>query len=279
MAIAHFEHKGWKFEGISEGGIRTSIAFPSLDLLFDFGAVNPDKINIGNLLLTHAHLDHSAGIPYYVSQRSLRQLPPPRIFVPKAIEENLRQILKLYSVMEDFDYDYHLQGVEWGERVDLKPGFFFKPLPSFHRVPSQGYTIFESRKKLKKEFSHLSQTEIREMKEKNADPTTEIQTPLVSFSGDSKIEYVLENDDVRKSQILFMECTYYCDKRGVERAREWGHTHLDEIVQNADAFENESIVLIHASKRYRYKELIEIVDKKIPDSLKDRIHLFIPVKP
>ncbi|WP_411822230.1 MBL fold metallo-hydrolase [Leptospira sp. 'Mane'] len=279
MAISYFEHKGWKFDGISEGGIRTSIAFPALDLMFDFGAVNPDKIHISQILLTHAHLDHSAGIPYYVSQRSLRGLSQPKIYVPVELEENMRKVLKLYSEMEDFEYGCHLEGVKHHQRVDLKPGFFFKALPSFHRVPSQGYTIFESKRKLKKEFIGLGQNEIRTMKESGQDPTEEIQSPIVSFSGDSKIEYLLENEEVRKSNILFIECTYYCDKRGVDRAREWGHTHFDEIIAHADAFQNEAIVLIHPSKRYSYRELNEWFRKKIPDSLRDRTHLFIPNKP
>lgn len=278
MVTASFEYKGTKFEGISEGGIRTSIICPSLDFMFDFGFINPDKIHIGKILLSHAHLDHSCGIPYYVSQRSLRKLPIPKIYVPKALEPKLSQILKLYSEIEDFDYECELIGLSHGDRVELKPGYFFKPLPSFHRVPSQGYTVYETKRKLKKEFSSFSSDDIRKSKENCIDPTEEISSPLVSFSGDSKIEYVLENEDVRKSKILFMECTYYCDKRDVSRAREWGHTHFDEIVEHASAFENEAIVLIHPSKRYSYRELNDLLRKKVPNNLKDRISLFLPPK-
>lgn len=278
MLTASFEYKGTKFEGISEGGIRTSIICPSLDFMFDFGFINPDKIHIGKILLSHAHLDHSCGIPYYVSQRSLRKLPKPKIYVPKALEPKLSQILKLYSEIEEFDYECELIGLEYGDRVDLKPGYFFKPLQSFHRVPSQGYTVYETKRKLKKEFSALSSEEIRKSKENGIDPTEEIASPFVSFSGDSKIEYVLENEDVRKSKILFMECTYYCEKRDVSRAREWGHTHFDEIVEHASSFENEAIVLIHPSKRYSYRELNDLLRKKVPSILKDRISLFLPPK-
>jgi ribonuclease Z len=278
MSHVTFEHKSWKFDGISEGGIRTSIIFPALDLMFDYGAVNPDKIHISRILLTHAHLDHSAGIPYYVSQRSLRKLPPPIIYVPKSLEENLRRVLELYSIMEDFKYEYSIIGVDHYDSISLKPGYFFKALPSFHRVPSQGYTVFESKRKLTSENSSLEPANIRAMKEKGLDPTEEIQTPIVSFSGDTKIEYLLENESVRKSKVLFLECTYYCEKRGVERAREWGHTHLDEIVANADAFENEALVLIHPSKRYSYRELGEWIQKKLPPKLLSRTHLFIPKK-
>lgn len=276
MNLAKFEHKGLVFEGISEGGIRTSIVCSSLELMFDFGFINPDKIHIGKILLTHAHLDHSCGIPYYVSQRSLRKLPKPTIYLPKAIQPKMAEILRLYSEIEDFQYGCDLIGIEEGETINLKPGFFFKPWSTFHRVPSFGYTVYETKKKLRKEFNDLSADEIRKLKSNGEELTEDIQTPIVSFSGDTKIEYVLKHEDVRKSKILFLEATYVCDKRDTNRAREWGHTHLDEIVENADAFENEAIVLIHGSKRYSYREYQDWIRKKIPSILKDRIHLFLP---
>ncbi len=276
MNLAKFDHKGLLFEGISEGGIRTSIVCSSLELMFDFGFINPDKIHIGKILLTHAHLDHSCGIPYYVSQRSLRKLPKPTIYLPKEIQPKMAEILRLYSEIEDFEYGCDLVGIEEADTIHLKPGFFFKPWSTFHRVPSFGYTVYETKKKLKKEFNSLSAEEIRILKSNGQELTEDIQTPLVSFSGDTKIEYVLKHEDVRKSKILFLEATYVCDKRDTDRAREWGHTHLDEIVENAEAFENEAIVLIHASKRYSYREYQDWVRKKIPSVLKDRIHLFLP---
>ncbi len=274
MSVSVFEWKQWKFEGISEGGIRTSISCPALDCMFDFGAVHPDRVNTMHLLLTHAHLDHSAGLPYFISQRSLQKLKPPKIFVPASTRETWKKIIDLYSELEGFSYQYELHGLEFGERQELKPGFYFKPLPSFHRVPSQGYTIYQSSKKLKAEYKNLSQKEIIHLKSEGVEPNGEFAEPLVSFSGDTKIEYVLENPDVQKSKILFMECTYYCDKRDTNRAREWGHTHLNEIAENHSAFQNEALVLIHASKRYSYREAKEWMQKKLPESLLQKTFLF-----
>lgn len=276
MNLASFEHKGLKFEGISEGGIRTSIICPSLEFMFDFGYINPDKIHIGKILLTHAHLDHSCGIPYYVSQRSLRKLPKPTIYLPREIAPIMEEILALYSKIEDFEYSCNLVGVSEGDKIDLKPGYFFKPLSTFHRVPSVGYTVFESKRKLKNEYSNLDSNAIRSLKSEGIEPTEEVSLPLVSFSGDTKIEYLLNHEDVRKSKILFLEATYYCDKRDVARAREWGHTHLDEIVEQADQFENEAVVLIHASKRYNFRELNDWISKKVPSPLREKLHLFVP---
>jgi ribonuclease Z len=270
-----FSYKGYNFEGISEGGIRTSIIMPSLSILFDIGNLPVDHAHHENLLLTHGHLDHSAGIPYYISQRSLRKLKPPNIYVPQELYEDLQSILKIYQKIEGFDYLYNLVPVKIDEFIQINSSMYFKALKTFHRIVSQGYTIYEKNKKLKEEYKDYSKDQILTLKKQGIDLQEEKYIPIVSFSGDTKIEYVLENKDVANSKILFIECTYLDDKKNVEKAREWGHIHLDEIVQNADSFKNEKIVLIHFSKRYSPKTIKELVYSKIPSSLKDRVECFI----
>jgi ribonuclease Z len=270
-----FSYKGYNFEGISEGGIRTSIIMPSLSILFDIGNLPVDHAHHENLLLTHGHLDHSAGIPYYISQRSLRKLKPPNIYVPQELYEDLQNILKIYQKIEGFDYLYNLVPVKINEFIQINSTMYFKALKTFHRIVSQGYTIYEKNKKLKEEYKDYSKDQILTLKKQGIDLQEEKYTPIVSFSGDTKIEYVLENKDVANSKILFIECTYLDDKKNIEKAREWGHIHLDEIVQNANSFKNEKIVLIHFSKRYSPKTIKELVYSKIPSSLKDRVECFI----
>ncbi|EQA55180.1 MBL fold metallo-hydrolase [Leptospira kmetyi] len=271
-----FQHKQYQFEGISEGGIRTSLYLPSLSLMFDIGAQNPNRIHLDNLLLTHSHLDHSSGLPYYISQRSLRKLKPPKIYLPSALEEPMRKILDLYSQIEDFPYAYDMKAVNPGDKIDLDPQHFFSPHKTFHRVPSQGYTIYQKRKKLKKEFQSLPQEELNLALKEKKEVSEQSEIPVISFSGDTKIEYVLEHEDVANSNILFIECTYIDKERDVNKAREWGHIHLDEIIGNLSSFQNEKIVLIHFSKRYSIPYIREILDKRIPKEEKHRFHAFLP---
>ena len=250
-----FSHSGIDFEGVSEGGIRTSICIPRYSLLFDIGAIPHEKIHIENVLVTHGHLDHAAGIPYYISQRSLQKLKAPNIYVNESMYENTKKILQLYSEIEGFEYSYNLVSTTQNK---------------------EGYTIFERVKKLLPEFLNLSGNEIVEQKNKGTNLTEDKETPLVSFSGDTQIEYILDHKEVRESKILFLECTYVDKDRDVERARMWGHTHLDEIFAHAKEFKNEKIVLIHFSKRYQNSFIKNIVRKKTPDILKGRLHCFLP---
>ena len=82
---------------------------------------------------------------------------------------------------------------------------------------------------------------------------------------------MLENEIVRRSKVLFLECTFICEERPVERARRWGHIHLDEIVANAEAFrEVEQLYLIHFSPRYRHQQVHATLKQKLPAWLHEK---------
>ena len=269
-------YKGYDFEGVSEGGVRTSILFPRFDLMFDIGTLDADKSHIGKLLLSHSHLDHSALLPYYISQRSLRKLPAPEIYVPEDTIEAWGQILTSFARLEGFDYKYRLMAARPNEKYMLGNNTFFKPMESYHRVPSVGYTIYETVTKLKEEFIDLPKKEIVFRKKRGDDIFDIRDNPIVSFSGDAKIEYVMNNPDVGKSKILFLECTYIDDKCNIDRAREWGHIHLDEIIENADLLQNERIILIHFSRRYSSREILRTLKQKMPPEMYARTSCFFP---
>ena len=80
----------------------------------------------------------------------------------------------------------------------LSGNTFFKALKTTHRIPSQGYTIFERVKKLLPEFLNLSGNEIVEQKNKGTNLTEDKETPLVSFSGDTQ----MNNQEGSKEKLI-----------------------------------------------------------------------------
>ena len=54
-------------------------------------------------------------------------------------------------------------------------------------------------------------------------------------------------------------------------ARAFGHTHLDELIAAADAFQNEAILLVHFSARYRRADIVAALDAKLPPALRGRV--------
>ena len=228
------------------------------------------------MLLTHGHLDHSSGLAYHISQRSLRHLPGATIYSPPSIAPHLREIMRLWSTIEEFEFDYNLIPVEYDQILPLKGNFYFSAFPTLHRIDSCAYTIFERRVKLKEEFRHLPGNEISTLKKQRNDLFFETGVPIVTFSGDTRIEFILENQHARDSKVLFLECTYIDEKRSVERARTWGHVHLDEIATHAESFRNvEKLFLIHFSPRYRHEEIRRAIKAKLPEWLAKKTVPFI----
>ena len=58
------------------------------------------------------------------------------------------------------------------------------------------------------------------------------------------------------ARVLLIECSFVLPE-DVERAREYAHIHVADLVARADLFENEAIVLTHFSQRYRPEEIRE----------------------
>jgi len=69
--------------GYSIAGEETVVAMPQLDVCFDIGKAPDQVIAIGTVLLTHGHMDHSAGFAYYLSNRNFSGMSPGTIVAPR----------------------------------------------------------------------------------------------------------------------------------------------------------------------------------------------------
>lgn len=274
-----FEYQDIVVNGLSTGGVENCYALPKWQVGFDLGRCPSFMIEQSNIFLSHGHLDHAAGIPFYFSQRSLQNLPTGNIYVPQEIEEPLHQIVKRWQQIEKFEYPIQIHGIKPSQEIWLNKDFFVRALPAFHRISALGYILYQRKKKLKKEFLHLSQTEIVALKKQGTELTNIVDIPLFAYSGDSSIEFVLENPEVQHAKVLFLECTYIDDDRPVQRARDWGHIHLYEIIEHAKLFQNERLVLMHFSRRYYPKQIKKQLQKKVPDFLYPRVDFFYVDKP
>ena len=67
-----------RVQGISVAGEQTSVSVPEYDIVFDIGLCPRPVISSKILALSHTHMDHVAGLPYYFSQRFFQKLPTGR---------------------------------------------------------------------------------------------------------------------------------------------------------------------------------------------------------
>ncbi|KAK4283825.1 hypothetical protein QN277_000735 [Acacia crassicarpa] len=253
--------EGYPIQGLSIGGQETCIIFPSLNLAFDIGRCPPRAVCQDFLLISHSHMDHIGGLPMYVATRGLYRMKPPTIIVPASVKENVEALFEVHRKLDHSDLKHNLVGLDVGEEFYLRNDIKVKAFKTYHVIPSQGYILYSVKKKLKHEYLGLPGNEIKKLKFSGVEITYTLEEPEIAFTGDTMSDFIVDdsNIDALRARILVMECTFLNDSITVTHARDYGHTHLSEIISYADKLQNRAILLIHFSARYTEEEIQQAV--------------------
>ena len=274
MKTADWRYAGISFTGLSLAGVRTSIAVPELSLAFDIAQGLPHSIGMNTFLISHGHMDHASGIPYVISQKAMHSHKKPHFFMPISMVDPMKEIMNQWSLVEGHQYDFEFTGLIANDAFTLSSRYLVKTFKTVHRIPSLGYSIYRKFRKLRKDLEGRPPEEISELRQLGKDPTEERTELVVSFTGDTQIEFLDEAPEVASSKILLMEATYLDEKKTINSAREWGHIHLDELIPRLPSITSEKIVLIHSSARYAFEEAEAILRRRLPQHELDRVILF-----
>jgi ribonuclease Z len=124
-----------------------------------------------------------------------------------------------------------------------------------HIIKSLGYTVVQTRKKLKAEYAQLSGEELRQLGERigRENLSHELRENLLAYSGDTPVEDGAKWDGTR---ILIHEATFLGHGEGV-RARDYGNKHstLDEVMEMVSSIRIDQLILGHFSSRYSPEEI------------------------
>lgn len=266
---------GHAVNALSIGGVETCYDIPAFDVCLDIGRCPPGSERRSTLLLTHAHIDHAAGLPYYVSMRGLYRLSPPNVYCPAPSHPHLAALLAAWGRLQADSERCNLVPVTPGDVIPLSHGSFAKTFRSPHRIDCVGYTLTRRVKKLKPTLIGLSHGAIAARAQSGEDVQAVVDRDEICFPGDTLIDVVESEPSVGNARVLFLECTFMETKVSVKKARAGGHVHLDEIAERADLFHNEVLLLTHFSRRYRPNEIAAAVEQRLPPKLKERVQLLI----
>ena len=273
-AYDEIKFRGLTLRGVAQGGIQTSLRVPELKVMFDIGSSSRGGFRYDRLLLSHGHQDHAGALFYVISQRGMLGKGPLTVHLPAEILGPMRRILAAWSEIEGFDLKVDWRPQKPGETFKIADKLYATGLRTTHRVPSLAYLIERRSRRLKEEFKGLAGAEIGRLKQEGVQITDPVITPLLCVTGDTQIEFFLNHASARRCQVLVHEVTAWDDRRSVEQMRRWGHTHVDEVIEHAEKFEGEALVLVHRSMRHTKAEAERIVRERFPASVRDRVFVF-----
>lgn len=263
--------------GVSVGGIYTSLAVPELGIVFDAGIAPRSSGGIDTILLSHGHADHVGALPALLGIRGLHgKTRPPRVVMPAEIVEDLQIALAALTKLQRWPLDIEAIGMMPGDELLLRGDLLVRAVRTFHPVPALAYVLVRRVAKLRPELHGVPGHELASRK-RAGEVITDIDERIeLAYATDTLVSVLDHAPDLLRARVLILECTFLDERKSIEAARAGCHIHLDELIERADRFENEHIVLMHLSQLYRPDEVSGILDARVPPALRRRIIPFIP---
>ena len=262
-------------EGRSRAGHETWFRIRELGIGLDIGRCPDALISMRHVFVTHAHLDHSVGIPFYAGQRHLQRLEGGTIYVPQETAADFAALMEIHTRLENTDYDIDIAGVRAGEEVRIGRNHIVRAHRATHRVPANAWEILELRHHLKKEFEDLDGAVLAALRQEGTEVMDVARHSMLFYTGDTDRGILEQNDAMFAAEVLMMECSFIAEGHE-ERAAKYRHIHFDDIIEFAERFENQCVVLTHFSRRYSRDEIVRELRRRCPASLRDRLRLALP---
>ncbi|MEO1498826.1 MAG: MBL fold metallo-hydrolase [Planctomycetota bacterium] len=273
--IKTLKHGDLTIEGYSRAAVQSYWRLPELNLGFDLGVQPWSFMGTETWFVSHAHLDHIAALPVYVARRRMMKMEPPTIYLPEENVAGVEQLLAAFVKLDRGRMPCELVGVSPGQEIDLSRELVVSVHRTTHTVPSVGFIVWNRRNKLKPEYEGLAGEQIRDLRQAGTEVTREVRTPRVAYLGDSSPKGLDATPEMFRAEVLIAELTFVAPEHRKEKIHKHGHMHLDDWVDRAGMFENELVIAAHLSTRYHPRQVEKMVEKKLPDLLGGRLHLWL----
>ena len=260
--------------GFSTAGVETTIEVASLGLVLDLGRCSNTAINHAVVVVSHGHLDHVGAVVQHAARRAMMKMGDSIYLVSPHIAADVERLFEAAGSLDGHPIPRRIVPLAPGEDFPIDKQRWVRPFETFHRVPSQGYTVWERRHHLRQEFRHLDGPRLGELRRAGTVLDEPHDVPLLSFTGDTRVEVLERTPELQRTESLVIEASFLDDRVSVDSARAMGHIHLDELIARAALLPAHDVVLHHFSARYAPGEVARICARSLPDDLKPRVRLF-----
>lgn len=275
LPVNTLRHKNLTIEGYSRAAVQSYFRIPELKLGFDLGGSPWSFMGTQTFFVTHGHLDHMAAMPVYVARRRMMKMDPPTIYVPEEVRENVRSMLRAWQRLDRGRMVCDLVGVKPGDEFEISRELIVTAFATKHTVPSLGYVVWDRRHKLKAALRHLTSDQIRDLRLSGEEVSEEVRVPILCYAGDTAPDGLDGYPPVYEAEVLITEVTFYRPEHRKEKIHKFGHTHLDDLIERADRFNNQLIIATHFSTRYHESQIRRAIARRAPERLRERLHLWI----
>ena len=260
-----------ELSGVSVAGVETCIEVPGLRVLLDLGVCLRTAVSQPVVLVSHGHLDHIGAIAQHAARRKLLGMSEGVYVVPRAIAARVEELFNAAGALDGQVIPRRVVALAPGEEHALGKGRVVRAFETFHRVPSQGYTVWETRARLRGEYRGLPGAALGELRRQGVALEETHEVARLSFTGDTRVEVLERTPELQHTECLVIEASFLNELVPTAEAREMGHIHLDELIDRAALLPKTDVVFSHFSARYRAEDVRDILARRLPEALRDTV--------
>lgn len=260
--------------GYSFAGEETIIIAPELNCSFDIGRCPQEALPLDYVLLSHGHIDHAAGLPYYFAQRYFCTHKSGTALVPMQLVEPLEELMQCWQKIDGNIPPYKIIGMHDNENFALNLRLKAYAFTTNHLGPSLGYAIIEVRQKLKKEFCSLPKEKIIELKKNHIEITENEEIPLLAYLGDTALGDFMNLPYVNNAKVLITECTFFKEDQK-DKGHAFKHLHVSDLAMLLKNSNNRQIIISHVSKSIKTNEAKKILQEHLDQVMLQKIEFLM----